>query len=178
MANTRRRPGRSADDIGMQPAAPVRDGLAYPHMLLSAPPPRSELCTVEFAAEQLKLHAKTVLRFIREGRLRATRVGKSYRILRSDLDAFAGVPARPEPPASEAWVTSIVDVPGIGPDLAKKWARTITNAVQDKPVGAAMRADVTYEPDRSLLKIILIGTPRDTINLLSLIQIWLERLRT
>jgi hypothetical protein len=41
-----------------------------------------------------------------------------------------------------------------------------------------MRADVTYEPDRSLLKIILIGTPRDTINLLSLIQIWLERLRT
>src|SRR5436190_13703863 len=29
-----------------------------------------ELCTVHFAAERLKLHPKTVLRFIREGRLK------------------------------------------------------------------------------------------------------------
>jgi excisionase family DNA binding protein len=49
-----------------------------------------ELYTVEMAAERLKLHPKTVLRFIRDGRLRATRIGKSYRILRSDLDAFGG----------------------------------------------------------------------------------------
>jgi excisionase family DNA binding protein len=55
-----------------------------------------ELCTVGFAATQLKLHPKTILRFIREGRLRATRVGKAFRILRADLDAFAGIPQRGE----------------------------------------------------------------------------------
>src|SRR5262245_37744597 len=41
-----------------------------------------ELCTVHFAADRLKLHPKTVQRLIREGRLRATRIGKSYRIRR------------------------------------------------------------------------------------------------
>ncbi len=59
-----------------------------------------ELYTVEAAAERLKLHNKTVLRFIREGRLRATKIGKQYRILHSDLDAFAGVGSAREAPAA------------------------------------------------------------------------------
>ena len=49
------------------------------------------LLTVDEAAEALKLHPKTVLRHIREGRLEATRIGKAYRIDRSKLDAFAGL---------------------------------------------------------------------------------------
>ena len=136
-----------------------------------------ELCTVEFAAGQLKLHAKTVLRFIREGRLRATRVGKSYRILRADLDAFAGVPARADKLAGDAWMTSIVDIPGVGADLAQKWARTVTSALNAKPAdGASIRADVIYEAERSHLKIIVIGPPKDAVDLLSLIRLWLDQL--
>ncbi len=53
-----------------------------------------ELYTVEFAARRLKLHPTTILRFIRDGRLAATKVGKSYRILRSELDRLAGRRAR------------------------------------------------------------------------------------
>jgi excisionase family DNA binding protein len=41
------------------------------------------LVTVEQAAEELKLHPKTVLRYIHEGRLEATRIGKAYRIDRA-----------------------------------------------------------------------------------------------
>ena len=48
----------------------------------------SELITAEAAATRLGLHVKTVLRFIREGRLKAHRVGRQYRILKGDLDAF------------------------------------------------------------------------------------------
>jgi excisionase family DNA binding protein len=136
-----------------------------------------EICTVDFAARQLKLHPKTVLRHIREGRLRATRIGKSYRILRADLEAFAGVPARAETAADAAWMTSIVDVPGVGAELAQKWARTVTNALNAKPSdGPPMRADVIYEPERSHLKIVLVGGPGDTVNLLNLIRVWLEQL--
>jgi excisionase family DNA binding protein len=137
-----------------------------------------ELCTVEFAASRLKLHPKTVLRFIRDGRLRATRLGKSYRILRADLEALAGVPAPVETPPDDAWVTSIVDIPGIGPELAQKWARTITSALDARPRGGpAMRAEVVYEPERSHLKIVLVGAPGDTANLLNLVRLWLEQLR-
>ena len=138
----------------------------------------SELCTVEFAASRLKLHPKTVLRFIRDGRLRATRVGKSYRMVRADLEAFAGVPAPVEAPAVDAWVTSIVDIPGVGAELAQKWARTITGALDARAKGGSpMRAEVVYEPERSHLKIVLVGAPGDTADLLSLIRLWLEQLR-
>lgn len=140
-------------------------------------PNSSELCTVEFAASRLKLHPKTVLRFIRDGRLRAARVGKSYRILRADLEAFAGVPAPVEAPTEDAWVTSIVDIPGIEADLAQKWAKTIAGALDARPKGGPpMRAEVVYEPERSHLKIVLVGSPGDTANLLGLIRLWLDQL--
>ncbi len=55
--------------------------------------PHDDLCTVETAAAHLQVHRKTVLRYIRDGRLPATRIGKAYRIQRADLDAFAGTPS-------------------------------------------------------------------------------------
>jgi len=141
-----------------------------------------ELCTVDFAAEQLNLHPRTVLRFIREGRLEAKKVGRSYRIARAHLEAFAGLPARietrSEPPAATATITSIVDVPDVGPQLAQTWARTVTSAVNGDPRGAApMRTDVIYDPGRSHLKIIVIGAPNEVVNLLGLIRLWIEQLR-
>jgi excisionase family DNA binding protein len=138
-----------------------------------------ELRTVDDAAQLLQLHPKTVLRFIRNGRLPATRVGKAYRIRRADLDAFAGLPPRPAQTPADAWVTSIVDVPGVGVELAQKWGRAVTSALNAKPRagGAPMRVDVVHEPERSHLKLVLVGSPDDTARLLGLVQIWLEQLR-
>lgn len=135
-----------------------------------------ELCTVDFAAERLKLHPKTVLRFIREGRLPARRIGKAYRIRRADLDAFAGVPPAAQPPP-EPSVTTIVDIPGIGAALAQKWARTVTNALNAKPMdGPPLRADVVYDEAREHLKIIAVGPPGDVVNLMNLVRVWLDQL--
>ena len=132
------------------------------------------LCTVDEAAERLKLHPKTVLRYIREGRLKATRVGKAYRIPRADLDALAGVAA--PPPSTDATVTSIVDIPDVEAALAQKWARSVTNALNAKPVGPPFRADVVYEPERAHLKIIIVGSVGATANLMGLIRVWLDQL--
>jgi excisionase family DNA binding protein len=135
-----------------------------------------ELCTVAFAAERLKLHPKTVLRFIREGRLAGTRMGKSYRILRSDIEALAGAPA-PVPVSDQPpWATCIVDVPGVGVEQARKLARQVTTALYSRTgEGPPIRAEVIHEPDRSHLKIILTGPPRDTGAFQSMIQIWLDQ---
>jgi excisionase family DNA binding protein len=136
-----------------------------------------ELYTVEQASERLKLHAKTVLRAIRDGRLRATRVGKSYRILRSDLETFAGVPPRATTGGSASSITTIVDIPDIGSDSAQKWARTVTAALNARPPGGPLlRAEVIHEPERSHLKIIVVGAPGDVVNLMNLIRVWLEQL--
>jgi len=79
-----------------------------------------EFYTAEQAAERLKLHPKTVLRLIREERLRATRIGKSYRILRSDLEAFAGVSNSAPALQAEVYVTSIVEVPDLSADMSNR----------------------------------------------------------
>ena len=162
------------------------DGGAGPAAYRAAVPP-DELCTVDAAAERLALHPKTVLRHIREGRLRATKVGKAYRIRRADLDAFAGIPPDEAPAragtatgpvgSGAAVVTSIVDVPGVGPDLASALASAVTNALQAKPRDdVPLRADVVYDPDRAHLKLVTTGSARDTSNLLGLLHVWLDQL--
>lgn len=45
--------------------------------------------TVEQIAEMLELHPKTVQRYIREGRLKANKVGKGWRIAGRDFNVFA-----------------------------------------------------------------------------------------
>ncbi len=46
--------------------------------------------TIKEITERLKLHPNTVARYIQEGRLRGTKVGKSYRVRESDLTDFLG----------------------------------------------------------------------------------------
>src|SRR5574341_1819366 len=76
-----------------------------------------QLFTVDEVAGRLNLHAKTVRRFIREGKLPAKRIGKEYRITRSALEEFAGTAigagAVPVPRTRQLLVSSIVDIDAI-----------------------------------------------------------------
>lgn len=137
--------------------------------------PGDDLCTVAFAAGQLKVHQKTILRFVRNGRLKATKIGKSYRILRSDLEAFTGV-AMPTGGPETASMTSIIDVPDVAPEKAKTWSRSIMTALNARTNRKPpLRADVIYEPERSHLKVVIVGAPADAISLLGLIRMWIEQ---
>jgi excisionase family DNA binding protein len=137
-----------------------------------------DICTVGAAARRLELHPKTVLRFIREGRLKATRIGKSYRILRADVDALAGVPAPTMALVDRARVTCIIDMPDVGPALAQKWATSLPAALntRERQTSTDMRADVVYEPDRSHLKVIVVGAPTEVIPLIRVMKVWMEQL--
>lgn len=48
----------------------------------------SELLTVDQVAAYLQLNRLTVYRYIRDGRLPASKLGKAYRIRKADVDAF------------------------------------------------------------------------------------------
>lgn len=52
------------------------------------PAPHREVLTVEQAADFLQVHRLTVYRYIREGLLPAVRLGKLYRLLARDVEAF------------------------------------------------------------------------------------------
>lgn len=135
-----------------------------------------EIYTVEQFAERLKLHPKTVLRFIREGRLRAVKVGRSWRILRSELEAFGVVP--PPSNAARVRVTSIADVPDISPERAQQLARLTTSArVGAEPQAEPMSIDVAHDPARRSVKVVLVGSPGDVAAMLRVLSVWLEQSR-
>jgi excisionase family DNA binding protein len=136
-----------------------------------------ELCTVEAAATHLQVHPKTVLRYIRDGRLPAAKIGKAYRIRRGDLDTFAGVPPTTVDAADAARVTSVIDVRGVGPTLASKIAAAVTNSLQgSRDRRGDVHAEVVYDVTLAQLKVIVVGSVADTRSLLGLVEIWLEQL--
>lgn len=48
----------------------------------------NEFLTVKQVAEILKVHWQTVLNYIKNGKLKALRLGKGYRIAKESLDLF------------------------------------------------------------------------------------------
>jgi len=48
----------------------------------------NEFYTVEQIAELLKVHWQTVLNYIKNGKLKAVKLGKGYRIKKAELDNF------------------------------------------------------------------------------------------
>lgn len=136
-----------------------------------------ESYTVEQAAERLKLHPKTVLRMIREGRLKAVRLGKAYRIAGDDLDAAAGV-ARAEARESPDRATVIADFGEIGPDLAQRMGGTLSamlgsNTARTVPISL----QTAYDPMLRRLKVVVIGAPEDAAALLKSAVFLLESWR-
>lgn len=131
-----------------------------------------ELLTVEAASAELQLHPKTVLRFIREGRLRATKVGKQFRILRSDLDAFAGAPVRS---VSRSRATAIIDIEDVDQELLRRLSSVLLGARQSAEPGAEpMSIDVAHDPIRRTAKVIATGAPGDLAAVLKLVDACLE----
>ncbi|HEY4028752.1 MAG TPA: helix-turn-helix domain-containing protein [Caulobacteraceae bacterium] len=124
------------------------------------------LYTVEQAAERLKLHPKTVLRMIREGRLKAARIGKAYRITGDDLDAAAGV-ARSEARESPDRATVVVDFGDLGPEVASRIAGTMTGMLGGRQVRRSpVTVETAYDPMLRRLKLVIIAGPEDASTLL------------
>lgn len=132
------------------------------------------LVTVEQAAEELKLHPKTVLRHIREGRLEAKRIGKAYRIDRAKLDAFAGTAGGRARPALGVRATVIVEVPDMTVEMAEHMATFLSAAALGGGAETLpLHVSTAFDPANGNLKIVAIATPPDAARLLDLIALQL-----
>ena len=142
-------------------------------------PQKDELAiyTADEAAERLNLHVKTVRRYIREGKLKAKRIGKEYRITRADLDEFSGHRPAFDPPRSRHVLTStIVDVDAISPAESDRITTLLIAALNTRRgEGDPARLDSIYYPERGRLRIALTGGIAVTTELLRTIEMLLER---
>lgn len=141
-----------------------------------------ELYSVEQVAELLNLHVKTVRNYVREGRLKAVRIGKQYRISGEDLAAMTGRPVpsfRPESIRRKRFVevSSIVEIDAISPESANRITNMLTGGAQhhgedDQP----LRVESIYNAERGRLKVILTGSMGTVRSLLGAITFVLEQI--
>lgn len=129
----------------------------------------ADLLTVDAAAKMLHLHPKTVLRFIRDGRLKASKVGKQYRILRSDLRALVGAAEKTR--AAAARVTSVVDITGVDATLLNRLSTALLASINAPHArDEAISLDIAHDPLRHTVKVIIVAAPADTAALLGFVD--------
>ena len=146
-----------------------------------------QLLSAQQAAEILGLQVRTVRQYVRQGRLPGVRIGKQYRIARSDLEAFGagapelGDPAQPAPrqPAAEPAIptveaAAVVHVRNLMPEARASLERTLAAAAVAQPgeqAGPApLRVEPLYDGTRSLMTIVIVGSAPQTAQLLQIID--------
>jgi len=138
------------------------------------------LYSVEQVADRLGLHVRTVRNYVRDGRLKAVRIGKQYRIAGEDLAAMTGRPASafsPEPVRRERHVevSSIVEVDAISPEVANRLTTSLMGAANGRGQAAEpLRIETIYDAARARMKIILVGGMGTNAALFKLISAILE----
>ncbi|MCZ6663753.1 MAG: helix-turn-helix domain-containing protein [Gammaproteobacteria bacterium] len=138
--------------------------------------PADLLLTPVQVADQLGLHVRTVRRYIREGQLKAVRVGKRYRVHRQELEAFAGISLNDAASTEKSVeryteVSSIVGIDSLTKADADRLTKYVMASVQgrerdDRP----MRVDTIYDAQRQRLKVVVSGSIASTTVLLALIN--------
>ena len=98
--------------------------------------------TVEEVARVCKVHPMTVRRHIAQGRLRATRVGRSVRVRQEDFGEYLGRPAESGIPAGKTGILKdddpfwelegIIDDPAAA-DLSENKHKYLADAYTPKP---------------------------------------------
>ena len=141
------------------------------------------LLTVEQAASVLSLHPKTVLRHIRDGRLPATRIGKSYRIERAALDAFAGI-AQATPSSAgvarvtagiSARVTAIVEVDAMDAEASSRLASFVgAAALGARDASPPVQVTTAVDDASGNVKVVVFGGSGEVARLLELIELQLR----
>ncbi|NMC26658.1 MAG: helix-turn-helix domain-containing protein [Syntrophomonadaceae bacterium] len=123
--------------------------------------------SVDQIAALLAMHPKTIQRYIREGRLKANKLGKNWRVSGHDLSVFlegssastaAGSDLEKGIPGEQAVISAVIDIPGVDREQAMRIVNTLTAVLNVKPPGYGRSTLHTQyiEPDR-VLRIMLWG---------------------
>ncbi|NLA87239.1 MAG: helix-turn-helix domain-containing protein [Clostridiales bacterium] len=95
--------------------------------------------TVEQISKLLDIHPKTIQRYIREGKLRAVKIGKGWRVTGHDLSAFTESKAADLRPLADgdnrvsATASAVVDIDVGGRDGAIRIINALTAGLNAKP---------------------------------------------
>ncbi|GAA5086213.1 excisionase family DNA binding protein [Thermocatellispora tengchongensis] len=133
--------------------------------------------SVEQVAEHLGLHVRTVRGYVRDGKLKAVRIGKQYRISREDLEAFTGRPVPEREPVRRhrhAEVTSIVSIDAVDREAMDRVNTYLTALARSRGDDQPLRVETAYDEERATMKIIILGGLETSATLLGQIGTLIE----
>jgi excisionase family DNA binding protein len=138
------------------------------------------LLSVEQVAGILTLNVRTVRNYVRSGSLKATRIGKQYRIGLADLEAFTGRPVQSHvervlSPGGRVEVSSVINMEGVTPALASR----ITNMLMAtanvlRSIEQPVAVSTTYDVQLDRMRVLLAADLKSTRDFLSMINAVLE----
>jgi excisionase family DNA binding protein len=135
--------------------------------------------SLDQVAERLGLHVRTVRAYVRDGRLKAARIGKQYRIAHADLEALLGTPVTPAAPAGRTRhveISTIVDIDVVAPEEAMRIANGLVAAanMNARTGTGRLRVDTSYDEVRARLKLIVSGDLAPVSAMLQLVNQYME----
>jgi excisionase family DNA binding protein len=125
---------------------------------------------VEQVADLLGLHVRTVRNYVRDGRLKAVRIGKQYRIAQADVDAFTGGTATTTVVVRHAEASSIVQLDDVDHDTMSRLSTLVMGAVGARGADDPLHVQTVYDPQRRTMKVIVVGGLASTATLLRIID--------
>jgi excisionase family DNA binding protein len=129
----------------------------------------------EDVAEALNLNVRTIRRYIRDGRLAATRIGKQYRIAASDFRAFAGAEQPAEraaaaPRARRVLVSATTDIHAISPAESGRVEALLTGAFTAQRGRPGAHLECIYYEETGTLRVVVNADLAFTSTVLGLID--------
>lgn len=139
----------------------------------------AEFYSIEDVTTILKLHPKTILRFIHEGKIKAQKMGRSWRITKDALKEYAhselAVPAQPKEPVNygsihdRIKVSAIIEINEQNSEEASRLSNTIMAALNCKdPAWGNSRVDFFYYPEIQKAKYAIYGNPAFIVEIMTM----------
>jgi len=143
---------------------------------------KRHLYSVEKVAGLLGIHQKTVLRYIKEGKLKAKKVGGRWLIHGNDLTIFVGfkemtepdIPRQQKPKSDitpEPWVSSVVHAENLDREESIRISNTLA-AIKNGITGldSRCRIDTVYFEEELKMQILIWGTLDFTGQILKILE--------
>jgi excisionase family DNA binding protein len=139
--------------------------------------------TVTQLTRLLDLHPKTVRRFIREGKIKATKIGREWRVRQEDLREYthgelADRPAEPRsttPLLDRVRTSAVIELTDGHPDEVSRISNSLIAVLNGKdPEWGPARYDMVYQPETRTARFTLNGSPPFIRTLLEVVDALLQ----
>lgn len=139
--------------------------------------------TVDEIATQLEMHPKTVQRYIREGKIKATKLGKAWRVSSGDFNAFLSeqdlIPQSSQSSSivQNAKVSSVIDIDVTDTNEAIRIANLLTATLNGPHQHGHTSLNIQFIEPENKLRIMLWGNIKFMETMLGLIGNHLESIK-